>query len=99
VNRQPDSTWAIADCLVALKMYPQAVKTVSELEAVGGPVAAQAALKAADIYKVAGEKGAEVKQLRAILKRYPQSGQSSEAHNRLESYGVPLVGGEAEAID
>ncbi len=99
VNRQPDSTWAIADCLVALKMYPEAVKTVSELEAVGGGVAPQAALKAADIYRAAGEKGAEVKQLRTVLKRYPKSGQSSEAHNRLESYGVPLVGGEAEADD
>jgi tetratricopeptide (TPR) repeat protein len=99
VNRQPDSTWAIADCLVALKMYPEAVKTVSELEAVGGGVAAQAALKAADIYRAAGEKGAEVKQLRTVLKRYPKSGQSSEAHNRLESYGVPLVGGESEAED
>jgi tetratricopeptide (TPR) repeat protein len=99
VNRQPDSTWAIADCLVALKMYPEAVKTVSELEAVGGGVAAQAALKAADIYRAAGEKGSEVKQLRTVLKRYPKSGQSSEAHNRLESYGVPLVGGESQADD
>ena len=99
VNRQPDSTWAIADCLVALKMFPEAVKTVTELEAVGGGVAAQAALKAADIHRAAGEKGAEVKQLRLVLKRYPKSGQSSEAHNRLESYGVPLVGGESEAED
>lgn len=99
VNRQPDSTWAIADCLAALKMYPEAVKTVIELEAVGGAVAPQAALKAADIYRAAGEKGSEVKQLRIVLKRYPKSGQSSEAHNRLESYGVPLVGGESEAED
>jgi tetratricopeptide (TPR) repeat protein len=99
VNRQPDSTWAIADCLMALKMYPEAVKTVSELEAVGGGVAAQAALKAADIYRAAGEKGAEVKQLRLVLKRYPKSGQSNEAHLRLEAYNVPLVGGEADAED
>lgn len=99
VNRQPDSTWAIADCLAALKMYPEAVKTVIELEAVGGGVAPQAALKAADIYRAAGEKGGEVKQLRIVLKRYPKSTQSSEAHNRLESYGVPLVGGESEAED
>jgi hypothetical protein len=38
-----------------------------------------------------------VKQLRAVLKRYPKSGESSQAHNRLEAYGVPLVGGESEA--
>ena len=96
-NRQPESTWGIADCLVALKQFPQAVKTVSELEAVGGPVAAQAALRVADIYRIAGEKGREVSQLRTVLKRYPKSGESSAAHNRLEAYGVPLVGGEAAA--
>jgi tetratricopeptide (TPR) repeat protein len=99
VNRQPDSTFEIAKCLVALKMYPEAVKTVSELEAVGGGVAARAALEVADIYRAAGEKGSEVRQLRLVLKRYPKSGQSSEAHNRLEAYGVPLVGGESEADD
>ena len=96
-NRQPDSTWQIADCLVAMKAFPQAVNTVKELEAVGGPVASAAALKAADIHRTAGDKGAEVKQLRAVLKRYPKSGESSQAHNRLEAYGVPLVGGESEA--
>jgi len=96
-NRQPQSTWGIADCLVALKQFPQAVQTVTELEAVGGPVAAQAALKVADVYRVAGEKGKEVAQLRTVLKRYPKSGESSTAHNRLEAYGVPLVGGEASA--
>lgn len=96
-NRQPDSTWHIADCLVAMKQFPQAVSTVKELEAVGGAVASAAALKAADIFRSAGDKGAEVKQLRAVLKRYPKSGESSKAHNRLEAYGVPLVGGEAEA--
>jgi tetratricopeptide (TPR) repeat protein len=96
-NRQPDSTWQIADCLVAMKQFPQAVTTVKELEAVGGPVASAASLKAADIHRTAGDKGAEVKQLRAVLKRYPKSGESSQAHNRLEAYGVPLVGGESEA--
>ena len=98
-NRQPDSTWEISNCLVALKQYDQAVKTVSELEAVGGATASQACLRAADIHRVSGDKGREVTQLRTVLKRYPKSSQSSEAHNRLESYGVKLTGGEAEAVD
>lgn len=98
-NRQPESTWEIANCLVALKQYDQAVKTVSELEAVGGATASQASLRVADIYRFSGDKGREVTQLRTVLKRYPKSPQSSEAHNRLESYGVKLTGGEAEAQD
>ena len=66
---------------------------------VGGNTAAQAALKVADIYRISGDKGKEVTQLRLVLVRYPKSGQSSEAHNRLESYGVALTGGEAKAED
>lgn len=96
-NEQPASTWGVTDCLVALKQFGNAVQAVQQLESVGGQNAAQACLKIADIYKISGDKGKEVTQLRLVLKRYPKSGQSSEAHNRLESYGVALIGGEAEA--
>jgi hypothetical protein len=80
-----------------MKQYGNAIKTVRDLEALGGNVASRASLKAADIYKTAGDKGKEVAQLRSVLKRYPKSGESSVAHNRLESYGVALIGGEAQA--
>ena len=96
-NKQPDSTWGVTECLIGMKQYANAIKTVKDLEALGGAVASRASLKAADIYKVAGDKGKEVAQLRSVLKRYPKSGESSSAHNRLEAYGVALVGGEAEA--
>lgn len=96
-NEQPASTWGETDCLVSLKQYAKAIKVVGQLESVGGSNAAQAGLKIADIHRLSGNKGKEVSQLRLVLKRYPKSKQSSEAHNRLESYGVALVGGEAEA--
>ncbi|MGB1889069.1 MAG: tetratricopeptide repeat protein, partial [Akkermansiaceae bacterium] len=96
-NEQPSSTWGVTDCLVALKQYGKAVQVVQQLESVGGKTASQAGLKIAEIYRISGDKGKEVTQLRLVLKRYPKSGQSSEAHNRLESYGVALIGGEAEA--
>jgi tetratricopeptide (TPR) repeat protein len=96
-NKQPDSTFEIGNCLVALKQYPQAIKTVSELESVGGSVASSASLKVADIYKISGDKANEVSQLRTVLRRYPKTKESAAAHDRLESYGVALVGGEAEA--
>jgi len=96
-NKQPDSTWEIASCLVALKQYPKAISTVSELESVGGNVASRAALEVANIHKISGDKAKEVSQLRTVLRRYPKTGESAAAHDRLESYGVALVGGEAEA--
>lgn len=95
-NKQPDSTWEIADCLVALKQFDQAVTTVREIESVGGATASAASLKIANIYRASGDKGREVGQLRTVLKRYPKSSESSQAHGRLESYGVALTGGEAE---
>lgn len=97
-NREPDTTWAVTDCMIAMKQYPQAIKTVRDLESVSGQ-APRAALKVADIHRISGDKAREVDQLRIVLKRYPKSGESSEAHRRLESYGVALVGGEAEAED
>lgn len=96
-NRQPDSTWAVIECLLALKQYAQAIKLTGELEMVRGSVAAAACLKAADIYRAAGNKAKEVQQLQLVLRRYPKSSQSSTAHGRLESYGVKVIGGEAKA--
>ena len=96
-NRQPDSTWEIAQCLRALKQYDQAIKTVSELESLGGPIASRASLEVANIYQSSGDKAKEIGQLRTVLRRYPKTGESGTAHDRLESYGVALVGGEAEA--
>ena len=96
-NRQPQSTWAVIDCFIKMKQYPKAVQLCKELESVGGATASQACLKAADIYRVSGDKGKEVQQLQLVLRRYPKSSHSSEAHRRLESYGVKLIGGESEA--
>ncbi|MFN4872334.1 MAG: tetratricopeptide repeat protein [Akkermansiaceae bacterium] len=96
-NKQPDSTFEITNCLVALKQYPQAIQTVSELESVGGSVASSASWRVADIYRISGDKAKEVSQLRTVLRRYPKTKESAAAHDRLESYGVALVGGEAEA--
>ena len=96
-NRQPDSTWGVTDCLEALKRYPEAIRNVQGLESVGGTVAAQACFRVADIYRASGDKGKEVDQLRLVLRRYPKSKESSAAHQRLESYGVKIMGGEAKA--
>ena len=79
-----------------MKQYGAAIKNVQGLESVK-ETAAAACLKIADIYKVAGDKGKEVEQLQLVLRRYPKSGESSQAHQRLENYGVKLMGGEAKA--
>ncbi|MFT5130657.1 MAG: tetratricopeptide (TPR) repeat protein [Rhodothermales bacterium] len=95
-NKQPDSTWRVTDCLVAMKNHGGAIKNVQGLESVKATASA-ACLRIADIHRSAGDKAREVDQLRIVLRRYPKSGQSSVAHERLESYGVALIGGEGKA--
>lgn len=98
-NRQPDSTWAVAECLKRMKQYPEAIKSLREIESVGGKTASRASLEIAKVHRSAGDKAREVDQLRVVLRRYPKSSESSEAHRTLENYGVALVGGESEAQD
>jgi tetratricopeptide (TPR) repeat protein len=76
-NKQPDSTWAVTDCLVAMKQYGAAIKNVAGLESVKATAPA-ACLKIADIYKAAGDKGKEVEQLQLVLRRY----RGSDVHVR-----------------
>lgn len=98
-NRQPQSTWEIIACRLAMKQYDKAIELARELESVGGKTAAEACLKAADIYRLSGDKSREVQQLQLVLRRYPGSAESSTAHNRLENYGIKIIGGEAVAED
>ncbi len=95
-NRQPATTWAVVECFIKMKRYGEAVQNLQGLESVKA-TAALACIKIADVYKIAGDRGKEVEQLQLVLRRYPKSGESSAAHQRLESYGVKLVGGIAEA--
>lgn len=97
-NRQPDSSWRIIDCLLALDRDADAIRSARELESLGGDIAPRAAIRVADIYRGADDKGREIAQLRQVLVRYPQTGESSQAHLRLEAYDVPLVGGETDEL-
>lgn len=96
-NRQPDSTWRVTDCQMGMEQYEDAIRTVTGLQMVGGDTASRATYKIADIYKLMGKKGKEIDQLRLVLRRHPGTRESSGAHQRLERYGVKLIGGESKA--
>lgn len=97
-NRQPQSTWSIIDCRLAQKQYAKAVQLCEELYALPSE-AAKACYKVADIYRIAGDKGKEVQQLQLVLRRHKGTREASQSHERLEKYGVKIIGGEAEAKD
>ena len=70
-----------------------AVTQLREIESFFKDQAAEAALRIAYVYRDAKAQDRYVSALRGVLKKYPKSSQSSEAHQRLEELGVRIGGG------
>ncbi len=92
-ERRPESLYQIAECHVRLGEPDAAIAQLIEVENFFKDRAPEAALKIAFIQRDAGRKPQFIAQLRAVLKKYPKSGQSSQAHQELEKLGVRIGGG------
>jgi tetratricopeptide (TPR) repeat protein len=89
----PQTLFWTAECLAKLGKLEPAVAQLREIENFFPPEASRAGLGVAYLYRDAGIKEKYVRSLRGVLKKYPKSGQSSEAHQRLEEMGLPIGGG------
>jgi len=89
----PQTLFWTAECLARLGKLEPAVSQLKEVENFFKDRAPEASLAVAYLYRDAGIKEKYVRSLRGVLKRYPKSGQSSEAHQRLEEMGLPIGGG------
>ena len=89
----PQTLFWTAECLAKLGKLDPAVSQLREVENFFKDSASDAALRTAYLYRDAGIKEKYVRTLRGVLKKYPKSGQSSEAHQRLEEMGLPIGGG------
>ena len=89
----PQTLFWIAECFVALGKLDPAVSQLREVENFFKDRAPEAALRISYLYRDAGINDKYVRSLRGVLKKYPKSGQSSEAHQRLEEMGLPIGGG------
>ncbi len=92
-NREPDSLFRIAECFRRLGKRDQALAQLREIENFFAPQAPEAALRIAWIHREAKEDKQFIAALRAIMKKYPRSGQSNTAHLELERLGVKMGGG------
>jgi len=92
-DNPPENIWAIADCYAKLGKIEQAVAQLREIEAFFKQHAPEAALRIAHLYREVGMKPQQIAALRAVLKKYPESGQSSAAHQDLERLGIRMGGG------
>jgi TolA-binding protein len=89
----PTNLWRIAECHIKLNKVNSAVSQLSEIENFFPPEASKAAMKIARVYNGAGDDKKYVQALRAVLKKYPESSESKEAHVELEKAGVKMGGG------
>ena len=55
--------------------------------------APEAGIRVAHYYRDAGQKDKYISSLRGVMKKYPDSGPSSTAHQELEALGVKIGGG------
>lgn len=92
-DNPPTNLWAIADCYARMGQLSQAVGQLREVEAFFKNHAPEAALRIARLYKGAKEEKLCIAAFRAVLRKYPKSGQSSAAHQELEHMGIKIGGG------
>ena len=92
-QNEPKNLWEIAKCHWQLKKLESAIGQLREIENFFPSDAPSAALQIARWYDQAKEEKKCVTALRAVLKKYPDSGESKEAHVKLEEKGYKMGGG------
>lgn len=91
-DRPPQHYWRIVDCYIALKNVDAAITQLQEIENFFKNEAPRAALRIAEVYKMAGNEKMQVASLRAIMMKYPRSRESSHVHEVLQGMGIQIGG-------
>lgn len=96
-TRSPDNFWRISECYARMGRLEQALAQLREIESFFEKEAPEAVLRAAYLFRDAGQRDRYVSELRAVLRKYPESGQSRTAHLELERLGESRLGGGTDA--
>lgn len=92
-NNPPATLFKTAECYSRMGKVDSAVTTLREVENFFVKDAPRAAMTIASLYQQAGLKDKYVAALRALIKKYPGSLESSAAHQELEKMGLKTGGG------
>ncbi len=92
-DNPPTNLFQIAEAYVRMGKLDSAVAQLREVENFFKPQAPEAGIRIAHYYRDAGVKDKYISALRGVLKKYPESGPSSQAHQELEALGVNIGGG------
>ncbi|NQU22118.1 MAG: tetratricopeptide repeat protein [Candidatus Nealsonbacteria bacterium] len=92
-QNEPANLWRIAHCHWKLKKPTSAFTQLREIENFFPKEGSKAAMQTAHWYRDGGDKKKYIAALRSVLKKYPDSDQSKEAHELLEKEGYKTGGG------
>jgi TolA-binding protein len=90
---EPENFWRIAGCYEKMGKIDQAIKQLREIESFFKEHRSQAAIRVAQVYKRAGQKEQCIAAFRQVLVKYPESPESSTAHEELERMGITRIKG------
>lgn len=93
MDEPPGTLYRIADCYRQMGKVDEAVGQLREIENFFKDQSSSAAYKIARLFHDAGQRPRYVAQLRYVMKSYPRSKESSQAHQELEKLGVKIGGG------
>lgn len=99
INEPPATVWSIVDCYERWGKPQEAVDTCTEIENFFEADAPAAALRKGMIWRGAGDSKKAIAEFRVVLKKYQRHQVSSQAHQRLEEYGIATGGGVLESMD
>lgn len=97
VSNRADPLFRIAECYAAMQKIDQAVGQLREIENFFKPNASDAALRIAHLYRDTKQQDKQIANLKGLIKKYPESPQSSAAHLELEALGIKNFGGGTDA--
>lgn len=94
----PDCYWQMAGCHRGLAEWGEAISLYQQILAGFEAWAPQSLLQIGYTYEQAGEKERAIKAFQQVCKKFPKTGQASEAHVRLnEQYGIRVtLGGDKQ---
>lgn len=92
-TNEPENFWRVAACYEKMGKIDQAVKQLREIESFFKEHRSQAAIRVAQIYKRADQKEQCIAAFRQVLVKYPESPESSIAHEELEQMGITRIKG------
>ena len=93
ITDAPANLWRIAGCYEKMGKVDKAVGQLAEVEGFFEAYRAQAAIRIAYVYKRAKMEEHCIAAFRRVLTKYPDTKESSDAHDQLERMGVTRIRG------